>query len=259
MSRRDNRGRRDGGARRPGGRGRGAAARRSQRQRTTRVMWGVVGLLVVAAVVGLVVQSARSGSGSGQAVVTPAVINGPNDGAQQGRASAPVLVDEYGDFTCPICRRFQATMGPTIARLVQQGTIRFSYHPLALLLQNGQDPAQAANAALCAGDSSAADFWKLHDALFADQEPEGAGRWTAQFMVSFGHQQGISGSTYDQCVTSGTYVGFVNRITQQAQQRGVNATPTIFINGQLQQDPAVITSPSAFEAAVTHADQAAHR
>jgi S1-C subfamily serine protease len=60
-------------------------------------------------------------------------------------------------------------------------------------------------------------------------------------------------------VTSGTYVGFVSRITQQAQQRGVNATPTIFINGQLQQDPAVITSPSAFEAAVTHADQAAHR
>jgi len=149
--------------------------------------------------------------------------------------------------------------GPTIARLVQQGTIRFNYHPLALLLQNGQDPAQAANAALCAGDSSAADFWKLHEALFANQELEGAGRWTAQFMVRFGHQHGISGSTYDQCVTSGTYVGFVNRITQQAQQRGVNATPTIFINGQLQRDPVVITSPSAFEAAVTHADQAAHR
>jgi protein-disulfide isomerase len=61
----------------------------------------------------------------------------------EGRSSAPVLVDEYGDFTCPICRQFQATMGPTIARLVQQGTIRFNYHPIALLAQNGQDPAQA--------------------------------------------------------------------------------------------------------------------
>jgi protein-disulfide isomerase len=218
-------------------------------------MWGVVGLLVVAAVVGLVVQSARSGSGSGQAVVTPAVVNGPNDGVQQGRASAPVLVDEYGDFTCPICRDFQATMGPTISRLVQQGTVRFNYHPIALLAQNGQDPAQAANAALSAGDVSPADFWKLHDALFANQEPEGAGRWTAQYLLDLGHSLGIDSPAYDQGVTGGKYLGFVNQITQQAQQRGVDATPTIYINGQLQQDPAVITSPAAFEAAVTRAAQ----
>lgn len=236
-------------------RGRGAAARRRRSQRSTLAIWGVVGLLVLAAVVGLVVQSQRS-PGSGQPVVTPAVVNGPDNGVLEGRASAPVLVDEYGDFTCPICQRFQATMGLTIVRLVRQGTIRFNYHPLDLLLQNGQDTYQAANAALCAGDVSAADFWKLHDALFAQQEPEGAGRWTAQFMVGFGHQLGISGSTYDQCVTGGKYIGFVNRITQQAQQRGVSATPTIFINGRLQQDPAVITSPAAFEAAVTHAAQA---
>lgn len=235
-------------------RGRGAAARRRRSQRSTLAIWGVVGLLVLAAVVGLVVQSQRSSSG--QPVVTPAVVNGPDNGVLEGRASAPVLVDEYGDFTCPVCQRFQATMGPTIAKLVRQGTIRFNYHPIALLAQNGQDPAQAANAALAAGDVSPADFWKLHDALFAQQEPEGAGRWTAQFMVGFGHQLGISSPTYDQAVTSGKYIGFVNRITQQAQQRGVSATPTIFINGRLQQDPAVITSPAAFEAAVTHAAQA---
>jgi hypothetical protein len=30
-------------------------------------------------------------------------------------------VDEYGDFTCPTCQRFQTTMGPTIEGLVGQG------------------------------------------------------------------------------------------------------------------------------------------
>lgn len=124
---------------------------------------------------------------------------------------------------------------------------------LALLLQNGQDPAQAANAALCAGDASPGGFWELHDALFAQQEPEGAGRWTAQFLVGFGHQQGIGGQSYDRCVTNGTYLGLVDQITQQAQQRGIDATPTVFINGQLQQDSRVITSPAAFEAAVARA------
>jgi protein-disulfide isomerase len=256
-SKQDRQRKRSGGGARPRDRRRKAAVRRRRRQGVP-LLWWVVGLLVVAAVVGFVVQSQRSGS-SGQPVLTPPVVNGPDNGVMQGRSSAPVLVDEYGDFTCPICQRFQATMGATIARLVRQGTIRFNYHPIALLLQNGQDPEQAANAALCAGDVTAADFWKLHDALFANQEPEGAGRWTAQFMVGFGHQQGISGSGYDQCVTGGRYVGFVNRITQQAQQRGINATPTILINRQPQQDPSVLGSPAAFEAAVTHAAQTTQR
>jgi protein-disulfide isomerase len=230
-----------------------------RRQGAPPLLWGVVGLLMVAAVAGFVIQSQRSRSNSGQPVVTPAVVNGPDNGVMQGRAGAPVLVEEYGDFTCPICQRFQAAMGPTINRLVRQGTIRFNYHPIALLLQNGQDPAQAANAALSAGDVSAADFWRLHDALFANQEPEGAGRWTARFLVGFGHQLGVSGPAYDQGVTSGKYLGFVDRITRQAQQRGINATPTIFLNGQLQQDPDVLTSPAAFQAAVTHAAQTAQR
>lgn len=255
-SKRDRRGKSSGGRPRDR-RGRAAATRRKRRQGALLAIWGAVALLIVAAVVGFVVQSHRSGS-SGQPVLTPAVVNGPDNGVLQGRASAPVLVDEYGDFTCPICQRFQTTMGPTIARLVRQGTIRFNYHPIALLLQNGQDPAQAANAALSAGDVSPADFWRLHDALFAQQEPEGAGRWTAQFLVDFGHQHGIDSPAYDQGVTSGKYLGFVDRITQQAQQRGINATPTIFLNGQLQQDPNILTSP-AFEAAVTHAAQTAQR
>jgi protein-disulfide isomerase len=241
------------GARPP--RSRNATRRSRQRRRPSPVIWCVVGLLAAAAIVGIVVQSQRSGS-SGHPVVTPAVISGPDNGVLQGQASAPVLVDEYGDFTCPICRQFQATIGPTIARLVQQGTIRFNYHPIALLAQNGQDPAQAANAALSAGDVSRGDFWKLHDALFANQEPEGAGRWTAQYLLDFGHQQGITSPAYDQAVTSGKYLGFVEAITRQAQQRGINATPTIFINGQLQQDPDVLTSPADFEAAVTRAAQA---
>jgi phosphatidylinositol-3-phosphatase len=239
-------------ARAPRGPGRKAVARGGQRRRASLVTWGMVGLLVAAVVAGLAVQSQRSSSG-GRAVVVPRVVNGPDDGVLLGRPSAPVLVDEDGDFTCPLCQRFQATMGATIDQLVRQGTIRFNYHPLALLAQNGQDPAQAANATLCVGVVSPASFWELHDALFAEQEPEGAGRWTAQFLVGFGHQQGIGGQAYDRCVTGGTYLGFVDQITQQAQQRGIDATPTIFINGQLQQDPNVLTSPAAFQAAVARA------
>jgi protein-disulfide isomerase len=99
----------------------------------------------------------------------------------------------------------------------------------------------------------------MHDALFQQQEPEGAGRWNSRFMVDFGHRQGITGSRYDRCVLTGTYLGFIDRITQQAQQQGINATPTILINGRLVEDPAILFSPSAFEAAVNQAAQSPTR
>jgi protein-disulfide isomerase len=130
-------------------------------RRSTLVMWGIVGLLTVTALAGFLVESHRSGA-LGLRVTRPSVVNGPDNGVQRGNPQAPVLVDEYGDFTCPVCRRLQTTMGPTIDKLIQRGTIRFNYHPMDLLLQNGQDTFQAANAALCAGDVSAAGFWRMH-------------------------------------------------------------------------------------------------
>jgi protein-disulfide isomerase len=56
---------------------------------------------VVAVVAGIAFQSARSHSQAPQAV--PAHDLGPNGGELLGRPSAPVLVEEYGDFQCPVC------------------------------------------------------------------------------------------------------------------------------------------------------------
>jgi protein-disulfide isomerase len=56
---------------------------------------------VVAVVAGIAFQSARSNSHTTQAV--PAHALGPNNGELLGRAAAPVPVEEYGDFQCPVC------------------------------------------------------------------------------------------------------------------------------------------------------------
>jgi protein-disulfide isomerase len=88
-----------------------------------------VAVLIVAVVAGVVVQSGRSPSGA--TVVKPAHALGPNGGEQRGSASAPVLVEEYGDFQCPHCADFQRTVGPTVDKLVDSGKIRFVFHPIA--------------------------------------------------------------------------------------------------------------------------------
>lgn len=217
------------------GRGRRSAklaARRRRRSRSTAWVWAA-GFLAVAVAAGIGVQALRSSSGP---LVRPAHALGPADGEVTGAATAPVTVEEYGDFQCPHCRDFQRTVGPTISQLVKAGKIRFVYHPMAFL---GPESVAAANAATCAGDQG--KFWPYHDLLFADQAPvENSGFLSTSQLLAFGRQLGLTDSRFVTCVRSGTYVPWVNHVTDEASQRGVNATPTIFVNGQAAPDATTV-------------------
>ena len=115
----------------PPSRGRQRSAVSPRRGRSPLQLWGPIVLLVVAVVAGIAYQSARSNSHTTQAV--PAHALGPNGGELLGRPSAPVLVQEYGDFQCPICGEWERTVYPTVRQLVDQGRIRFEYHPIAFI------------------------------------------------------------------------------------------------------------------------------
>jgi protein-disulfide isomerase len=208
----------------PASRRRGAPASR-RRGRSPLQLWGPIALLVVAVVAGIAFQSARSHPQASVAV--PAHALGPDNGELLGRPSAPVLVEEYGDFQCPICGQWERTVGPTVRRLVDQGRIRFEYHPIAFI---GPESLAAANAAEAAGDEGR--FWAYHDLLFADQAPENSGALTTDRLLELGRQVGLTSPRFQQRVTDGTYDNWVRQATDQASQRGVNATPTVFVNGR---------------------------
>jgi protein-disulfide isomerase len=202
------------------------AARRGRRRRTSWQLAVGVAVLVVAVVAGVAIQSGRnSSSGS---VVRPAHALGPNDGEVRGKASAPVLVEEYGDFQCPHCLDFQRTVVPTIDQLVNQGKVRFDYHPIAFI---GPESTTAANAATCAGDQG--KFWQYHDALFAAQGPENSGTFSNTELQRIAQQVGVAGDKFNTCLRNGTYDGWVAKITDDASRRGVNATPTVLVDGQV--------------------------
>src|SRR6266487_2082310 len=139
------------------------AARRGRRHPWWQ-LWTGIAVLVVALVAGIAIQSARSSSSG--SVVTPAHALGPGGGEQRGNASAPVLVEEYGDFQCPHCADFQRDVRPTIN------------------------------------------------------------------LLSMGRQVGVSDQRFTTCVNKGTYNGWVAKSTDDASRRGVNQTPTVFVDGQ---------------------------
>lgn len=209
----------------PPSRGRQRSAVSRRRDRSPLQLWGPIVLLVVAVVVGIAYQSARSNSPTTQAV--PAHALGPNGGELLGRPSAPVLVEEYGDFQCPICGEWERTVYPTVRQLVDQGRIRFEYHPIAFI---GPESVAAANAAEAAGDEGR--FWAYHDLLFADQAPENSGALTTDRLLELGRQIGLTSPQFQQKVRDGTYDNWIRQVTDQSSQRGVVQTPTVLVNGR---------------------------
>ncbi|MGH2816319.1 MAG: DsbA family protein, partial [Actinomycetota bacterium] len=157
----------------------------------------------------------------------PAHALGPNGGELLGRPSAPVLVEEYGDFQCPICGEWERTVYPTVRRLVDQGRIRFEYHPIAFI---GPESVAAANAAEAAGDEGR--FWAYHDLLFADQAPENSGALTTDRLLELGRQIGLTSPQFQRKVRDGTYDNWIRQVTDQSSQRGVVQTPTVLVNGR---------------------------
>ena len=131
---------------------------------------------------------------------------GPNDSEIEGAKSAPVLVQEYADFQCPSCKVFHDRVGATVNDLVREKKIRFAYTFFPFL---GDESVRAASAAICAGDQDT--FFPYADLLYTNQAAENSGFLTADQLVVFGDEAGITGSafdTFERCVRDGTYEGF---------------------------------------------------
>jgi protein-disulfide isomerase len=222
-----------------------AARRRGETQPWWQRPQAIVAVIAVFVLAGIAFQALRSSSGSGGTIVRPKGV-AADGGVTQGSASATVAVTEYGDFQCPNCGNLQRTVGPTIDKLVADGTILFTYVPMAFL---GQESDLASNAAYCAGDQG--KYWDYHGYLFAHQAAENSGALTPTALTSYGNAAGVTGDAFATCVKNGTYLPFVRHVTDLASQHGVNQTPTLFINGS--PAPSSAYTAEGFAAAVKSA------
>lgn len=219
--------------------------------------WIVIGVVVVALVVGIVVQTSRSKTENAK-VVVPKHQLGPNDSEIEGSSSAPVLIQEYADFQCPSCKQFHDIFGSTVEDLVQQDKIRYAYTYFPFI---GEESYRAASAAVCAGDED--KFFPYQDVLYTNQAAENSGFLTTDQLVDFGRAAGISGKAFDrfeECVRSNKYDGFVRQSAENASKRGVNSTPTLFITGPngntTEMTREQLQNPAAFQQAVNAAANA---
>jgi protein-disulfide isomerase len=166
-------------------------------------------------------------------------------------AGAPT-VDLYEDFQCPVCRQFEGAVGTTVTGLAQQGRIVLNYHVLNFLDDKlgVQFSTPAANGAFCA--AAGGHFQDFHDAVYADQAPEGTTLDDAT-LQKWAAAAGINGdalTTWKQCVADGTYTRYVTSVNEAAFAiPGFAGTPTVVINGTTA-DLASVATPEGFTAAI---------
>lgn len=156
-----------------------------------------------------------------------------------GDPNAPVTLVEYGDYQCPFCGRFFTQTEPLIReQYIKPGTVRMVYRNFAFL---GPESFAAAEAAECAKDQK--KFWAYHDVLYATEVADGEefnGNLDSALFVAIARELDLDVGAFTECVESGTYASLIREQADEARAQGVDATPTLFVNGkklvQLRQD-----------------------
>ncbi len=167
-------------------------------------------------------------------IVLPKPFNYPSpDDRSMGDPKASVVIEEYGDFQCPYCKRFHdETLPRIVAEYVETGQVYFIYRNFPVVDRN--DPAQeshaAAAAAVCAGRQNR--FWDYHDVLFANQTGENIGDFSARRLQGMAQELGLDMDAFHGCYQTEDAQDSVSADSLLARQGGVNATPSFLINGQ---------------------------
>lgn len=141
-----------------------------------------------------------------------------------GGKDAKVTIVEFSDFQCPFCAKGADLLKEIKKKYGNKVKVAFKNFPLPF--HNHAE--QAAVAGLCANEQGADYFWKMHDAMFANQEaldPEGLKK-TAKAI-------GLKMDGFEKCLAENKYLPQVKSDIEDGRKVKVKSTPTFFINGQL--------------------------
>ncbi|NYE40240.1 DsbA family protein [Streptomyces fulvorobeus] len=210
---------------------------RERRRRTLIVASAVVGVLGLAAVVGLIAAEAGKddgGSGAGPAVAPSGATGEEALTLRVGPADAPSTLTIWEDFRCPVCAQFETAFRKTLHDLQSSGRIKVEYHLATIIDGNvgGSGSLRAANAAACAQD--AGKFADYHDVLFANQpaESDDAFARNSKLIELAGKVEGLDTPAFRSCVEGGTHDSWVQKSNTAFGDGGFQGTPTALLNGE---------------------------
>jgi protein-disulfide isomerase len=256
---------------------RAAAAQQLQvRQVRRRRQYLVLGaaLVVVLAIVGIgAAVKASSGSKGATAFSAPAgavvdpYVNGQTNtgdatAIEYGSPSAKVTLTVFEDVRCPFCDIFELGSRSVYKQYVDAGEVRVLFHVVKLIdvkdQANGVDASgsrTAGSALACA--QNAGLFDQYHDVLYDNQPDETTDPFSdPSLLINLAKKvPGLDTPTFESCVRSVKYGGFIDQNWADFEALNLNGTPTVEINGTaLTTDQLFSSASTAGVTATTRAD-----
>jgi len=145
----------------------------------------------------------------------------------KGPVDAVVTLVEFSDFECPHCRELYEELKVIEPRYPQVRVV-YKDFPLTSIHPWAQT---AALGGRCAYAQSPAAFWKVHDAIFDNQDVISAENvWDK--LVGFASAAGLDADTFKACLSSPDAQKAVDGNHADGVALDVGSTPTVFINGR---------------------------
>lgn len=146
------------------------------------------------------------------------------DAPAKGSSSAKVTIVEYSDFQCPFCSKAATVVNEIEKKYGSKVKIAFKNFPLPFHSQ----AKIAASAALCANEQNPKLFWKMHDAMFADQS-----KLDKDNLIASAKKIGAKEADFKSCLEADKHKSVIDNDMAEGQKLGIKSTPTFFVNGKL--------------------------
>lgn len=138
-----------------------------------------------------------------------------------GPSNAPVTIVEFADYQCPYCSATVVVLDALVKDLSPNVRVVFKHYPIP-----GHTLAEpAARAAAAAGKQGR--FWEMHRKLFENQRA-----LQQQDIEQYARELRIDMERFRTDWASSEIAASVKRDHDEGVRIGVNATPTLFINGR---------------------------
>lgn len=143
-----------------------------------------------------------------------------------GNLSAPIVIIDFSDFQCYLCKRYVDNTEQQInSSYVQTDKAIYVFKHLP---NRGFDSKNASLAAQCTNDQG--KFWEFDKILYANQGPIDSGWVSTENLNKFSSQlDNVDMTQFDTCFETKNYESFIDKDVALANSLGFTQTPSFII------------------------------
>jgi protein-disulfide isomerase len=163
----------------------------------------------------------------GQTATPAAAADAPLPEMSIGKADAPVTIIEYSSLSCPHCAAFHRDILPTLkSEYIDPGKARYVVREFPL----NESALAGSVIARCLDPSR---YFAFVDLLFSKQSDWAFKQDALTPLKDLAKQTGMTSEDFDKCIDDEALQKKILDVRDDGQKKGVNATPSFFINGTL--------------------------